>query len=83
MARLGLKAAPISTQVVSRLHHADFVFAMCAVASALERLAKEFRNLQRSEISETSEGFGEKQVRSPLRRPPFILHCFYFRNVVV
>ena len=51
-----------ASQVVSRLHHADFVFALSAVAAALERLAKEFRNLQRSEISETSEGFGEKQV---------------------
>ena len=56
-AELGVAAAPITTQVVSRLHLADFCFALAAVAAALERLAKEFRNLQRSEIGETSEGF--------------------------
>ena len=56
-AALGIAAVPISTQVVSRLHLADFNFALAAVAAALERLAKEFRNLQRSEIGETSEGF--------------------------
>lgn len=73
MAQLGIKAAPISTQVVSRLHMLDFVFALTAIASALERLAKEFRNLQRTEISETSEGFGDKQVGSstmPQKRNP-------------
>ena len=63
MAQLGLDAAPISTQVVSRLHYADFVFALSAIAAALERLGKEIRNLQRSEINELSEGFGDKQVR--------------------
>jgi adenylosuccinate lyase len=63
MAQLGLDAAPISTQVVSRLHYADFVFALAAIAAALERLGKEIRNLQRSEINELSEGFGDKQVR--------------------
>lgn len=57
MGSLGIAAAPISTQVVSRLHLADFVFALSSIAAALERLAKEFRNLQRSEIGETSEGF--------------------------
>ena len=73
MRELNLQAAPISTQVVSRLHIADYIFALCAIAGALERLAKEFRNLQRTEISETSEGFGEKQVGSstmPQKRNP-------------
>lgn len=73
MAQLGLTAAPISTQVVSRLHHADFVFALAAIAAAAERLAKELRNLQRSEIGETSEGFGAAQVGSstmPQKRNP-------------
>ena len=63
MHQLGLEAAPISTQVVSRLHYADFVFSLCAIASALERLGKEIRNLQRSEINELAEGFGVGQVR--------------------
>ncbi len=78
MRQLGLEAAPISTQVVSRLHYADFVFALCAVASALERLGKEIRNLQRSEVNELAEGFGAGQVslaggcrgRAPLQPEP-------------
>ena len=73
MAQLGLAAAPISTQVVSRLHIADFMFALSAIAAALERLGKEFRNLQRTELSETSEGFEPGQVGSstmPQKRNP-------------
>lgn len=73
MAQLGLTPAPISTQVVTRLHVADFVFALSAIAAALERLGKEFRNLQRTEISETSEGFEAGQVGSstmPQKRNP-------------
>ena len=65
--------APISTQVVSRLHHADFLFAVAAIAAALERLGKEIRNLQRTELSETSEGFSAHQVGSstmPQKRNP-------------
>jgi len=73
MRQLELRAAPVSTQVVSRLHMLDFFFALAAVAAALERLAKEVRNLQRTEISELSEGFGAKQVGSstmPQKRNP-------------
>ena len=58
---------------MSRLHYADFVFALSAIAAALERLGKEFRNLQRTEVCETSEGFGEHQVGSstmPQKRNP-------------
>jgi adenylosuccinate lyase len=64
---------PPHLQVVTRLHLADFVFALSAVAAALERLGKEFRNLQRSEINETSEGFDKHQVGSstmPQKRNP-------------
>jgi adenylosuccinate lyase len=70
MRQLGLTPAPISTQVVSRLHYAEFVFALSAIAAALERLGKEIRNLQRSEINELSEGFGDKQVRQARARTP-------------
>jgi adenylosuccinate lyase len=73
MKRLGIEAAPISTQVVSRLHMLDFFFALSAIAAALERLAKEVRNLQRTEINELHEGFGDKQVGSstmPQKRNP-------------
>lgn len=73
MRSLDLTPVPISTQVVSRLHLADFVFALSAIAAALERLGKELRNLQRSEINETAEGFGAGQVGSstmPQKRNP-------------
>ena len=49
------------------------MFALSAIATALERVGKELRNLQRSEINETSEGFGEHQVGSstmPQKRNP-------------
>lgn len=58
---------------MTRLHMLDFVFALTAISAALERLAKEIRNLQRTEINELSEGFGEKQVGSstmPQKRNP-------------
>ncbi|KAA0157081.1 hypothetical protein FNF29_00433 [Cafeteria roenbergensis] len=73
MEELGLEAAPITTQVVSRLHLADFVFALSAITAALERLGKEVRNLQRTEVGELMEGFGAKQVGSstmPQKRNP-------------
>lgn len=56
MEALGINAAPISTQTVTRLYISDFVFALTSVASALERIAKEVRNLQRTEIAELCEG---------------------------
>ena len=73
MAELGLQAVPISTQVVSRLHIADFIYACSSIAAVLERLGKEIRNLQRTEINETAEGFGAGQVGSstmPQKRNP-------------
>lgn len=73
MRQLGLEAVPISTQTVSRLHLAELIFAVSATAAALERLGKEIRNLQRTEIGETHEGFGAKQVGSstmPQKRNP-------------
>ena len=73
MEELGLEAVPISTQVVSRVHIAEFIFACSAVAAVLERLGKEVRNLQRTEISETMEGFAAGQVGSstmPQKRNP-------------
>ena len=73
MEELGLQAVPISTQVVSRLHIADFIYACSSIAAVLERLGKEIRNLQRTEINETAEGFGAGQVGSstmPQKRNP-------------
>ncbi len=64
MLKLGLKAAPISTQVVAREGLARIVCDVAVLAGTLEQIAKEIRNLQRTEIGEASEPFGEKQVGS-------------------
>lgn len=70
---LDLRRTAISTQVVSRVVHAEFMNAMALNASVLERIAKEIRNLQRSEIGEWYEPFSSKQVGSsamPHKRNP-------------
>jgi len=70
---LGLKAAPISTQVVQRDHHAEFLFALAMVAASLEKFATEIRHLQRTEVREVEEPFGSGQKGSsamPHKRNP-------------
>ena len=63
-AKLGLKPAPISTQVVQRDLHASYVTALALVGAGLEQLATEIRNLQRTEIREVEEPFGPGQKGS-------------------
>ncbi len=73
MEELGLKPASATNQVVQRDRHAEVMFALALVAAALEKMAKEFRNLQRTEILEICEGFSSKQVGSstmPHKRNP-------------
>jgi adenylosuccinate lyase len=73
MKELGLKAAEVSNQVVQRDRHAQVIFALALTCSTLEKIAKEMRNLQRSEILEVAEPFGAKQVGSstmPQKRNP-------------
>lgn len=70
---LDLEACKISTQVVSRVVHANFMNALALNASVLERISREIRNLQRSEIGEWYEPFSSKQVGSsamPHKRNP-------------
>ncbi len=62
--RLGLKAAPVSTQIVQRDRHAAFLTALALLASSLEKFATEIRNLQRSEIGELQEAFTAGQKGS-------------------
>lgn len=62
--KLGLRPAEVSTQVVQRDRHAEFVTALAILASSLEKFGTEIRNLQRTEIGEMSEGFGKKQKGS-------------------
>lgn len=61
---LGLKPARISTQVVSRDIYAEIILTLALIAMSFYKFAKEIRNLQRTEIFEISEPFGEKQVGS-------------------
>ena len=70
---LGLAAAPISTQVVQRDHHAEFLFALAMIAASLEKFATEIRHLQRTEVREVEEPFGSGQKGSsamPHKRNP-------------
>jgi len=61
---LGLKPAPVSTQIVQRDRHAAYLTSLALVASSLEKFATEIRNLQRSEIGELQEGFAKGQKGS-------------------
>ena len=72
-AHLGLMVEPISTQVVPRDRHAFFMTTLAVIASSLERFALELRHLQRTEVREAEEPFGEGQTGSsamPHKRNP-------------
>jgi adenylosuccinate lyase len=65
MSELGLKPVEVSTQIVQRDRHAEFISLLALVASSLEKFATEIRNLQRTEIQEVTEPFRmDKQVGS-------------------
>ncbi|MFW9906462.1 MAG: adenylosuccinate lyase [Candidatus Thorarchaeota archaeon] len=64
MRKLGLESPLISTQVVTRILYFYFISAVIAVEAVLDKLAKELRNLERTEIGEVVEAFGDKQVGS-------------------
>jgi adenylosuccinate lyase len=71
--KLGLKAAPISSQVLQRDRHAEMLSALAILASSLDKIAVEVRSLQRTEIREVEEFFSEKQKGSsamPHKRNP-------------
>jgi adenylosuccinate lyase len=73
--RLGLKPEPVSTQVVPRDRYAELLNALAIIASGMERIATEIRNLQRSEISEVSEPFKQQQQGSsamPHKKNPIV-----------
>ena len=72
---LGLHLDPVSTQVVARDRHADFMAALAIAGGTLERIATEIRNLQRTEIGEAFEPFGKEQKGSsamPHKRNPVL-----------
>ena len=71
--KLGLRPAPIATQVVQRDLHAEFMSALALVGASIERWATEFRHLQRTEVLEVEEFFakGQKGSRAmPHKRNP-------------
>lgn len=73
--RMGLDIEPASTQVTARDRHAQFLATVALVGATLERIATEIRHLQRSEVGEVREAFGEGQKGSsamPHKRNPIL-----------
>ena len=62
--KLNLKPARMSTQIIARDYHAYFMQSLALIASVIEQFATEIRHLQRTEVLEVEEGFGEKQKGS-------------------
>jgi adenylosuccinate lyase len=73
---LGLNVATITSQVIGRDRHANYVCTLAVIASTLDRITTELRHLQRTEVRETEEFFSEKQKGSsamPHKRNPINL----------
>ncbi len=73
--KLGLSFAPVSTQVVQRDRHAEFLSVIAIIGSSLEKIATEIRHLQRSEVLEAEEYFSKGQKGSsamPHKRNPIV-----------
>ena len=71
--KLGVKPAPMATQVIQRDNHAEFLNAVALVGASMERWAVEFRHLQRTEVLEAEEPFTKGQKGSsamPHKRNP-------------
>jgi adenylosuccinate lyase len=72
-ARLGLKAAAVSSQVIQRDRHAFYLATLATIASTLDKIATEIRHLQRTEVREAEEFFSAQQKGSsamPHKRNP-------------
>ena len=73
MEALGLRREDVSTQIVPRDRHAEFLWSLAAVAATCELVAVELRHLQRTEVAEVLEGFKPGQKGSsamPHKRNP-------------
>lgn len=73
--RMGLAAAPISTQIIQRDVYAQFLSTLAVIGGSLEQFATEIRHLQKTEVRELEEPFGKGQKGSsamPHKRNPVI-----------
>ena len=71
--KLGIESANISTQVIQRDRHAYYMATLAVIASSIEQMAMEIRNLQRTDVLEVEESFGKGQKGSsamPHKRNP-------------
>ena len=71
--RLGLQVAPVSNQIIQRDRYAHFITTLALIAASLEKFATEIRSLQRTELHEVEEPFGQGQTGSssmPHKRNP-------------
>lgn len=73
--KVGLKPAPVSTQVIQRDRHAEFLTTLAIIAATLEKISIEIRHLQRTEVLEAEEYFSKGQKGSsamPHKRNPIV-----------
>lgn len=72
---LGLEPARISTQIIARDIHADYIQSLALIATTIEQIATEIRHLQRTEVNEVQEGFSKGQKGSsamPHKKNPIL-----------
>ena len=73
--KMGLKPAPVSTQVIQRDRHAEYLTTLAVIGASLEKVAIEVRHLQRTEVLEAEEYFSKGQKGSsamPHKRNPIV-----------
>src|SRR5436309_5447934 len=74
-ARLGLKAAPVSTQIIQRDNYAEYLCTLAIIAASIEKFALQIRHWQRTEVREAQEKFKRGQKGSsamPHKRNPIL-----------
>src|SRR5580765_3846566 len=74
-ARLGIKAAPVSTQIIQRDNYAEYLCTLAIIASSLDKFALQIRHWQRTEVREAQEKFKQGQKGSsamPHKRNPIL-----------
>src|SRR6266478_7268898 len=74
-ARLGIKAAPVSTQIIQRDNYAEYLCTLAIIASSLDKFALQLRHCQRTEVREAQEKFKKGQKGSsamPHKRNPIL-----------